>query len=649
MPAKKCQPMPTFNGNTKSYQYYKFEITANGGDMGMEIGEMAINVCDHEWQTHNRIEPTCTATGMERCSCKTCGYYYQVALLEALGHDWDDDLRCTRCQAKAVVQVGDSYYPDIALAFKSVATHSTIKLLQNIDINSTLTASVDNTTLDLNGYTLNLINSENSSCTVLTIPQNCAMTLTDSSTAQTGTIKGGRGNSGGGVYVAGTFTMNGGTITDSTAQQGGGVYIGQGTFNMNGGKISNCSAPSGGGVYVGNGTFTMTDGTISNCSATNIGGGGVYVNGKSFTLNGGTISNCSGAFGGGGVYVENATLSMNGGIISNCSAVNGGGIAAISISLGTTVATKLTFNGGTISDNEAQNGGGFSVAGRNSTVDMQKIVITNNNCTVSGGGVIHEANEFSVGLDAQIYNNTLQSSSEAEAVQNNLYLCDGRVVKVKKSSTSSSQPTMRIGVTIEGDVGGDVTSANRNDYSAYFTSDSDKFGVGYRNYTTQLLCYHMVRFEGAMDNVKTVLSGDTVSEPTYLLDIPTHNLIGWFLNDSEYDFSTPVTSDITLKPKYLSHQQVDLVLSKNNLYLANVPVGLYTTVGYSGAEAYIATYSGGRLLSVYRMYPDQGNSTIALNTMGLDLENADTISAFLWNNSAMKPQCTSDSLSLTSN
>jgi len=78
---------------------------------------------------------------------------------------------------------------------------------------------------------------------------------------------------GGGVYVDGTFIMNGGTISGNNAYEaggdytwpgrGGGVYVNNGTFTMNGGTISGNNADyQGGGVYVDSGTFTKTGGTI---------------------------------------------------------------------------------------------------------------------------------------------------------------------------------------------------------------------------------------------------------------------------------------------------------------------------------------------------------------------------------------------------
>jgi len=148
---------------------------------------------------------------------------------------------------------------------------------------------------------------------------------------------------GGGVYINnGTFTMNGGEISDNTASSdhysgsGGGVYINNGTFTMNGGEISGNTAfssstsfsGSGGGVYISNGTFTMNGGEISSNTASSSSystyGGGVYIHDGNITMNGGKISgntaysSYSNSIGdcGGGLYVFNGPFTMNAGEIS---------------------------------------------------------------------------------------------------------------------------------------------------------------------------------------------------------------------------------------------------------------------------------------------------------------------------------------------
>lgn len=94
---------------------------------------------------------------------------------------------------------------------------------------------------------------------------------------------------GGGVKVSpnGKFIMNAdSSITNASVTptyNGGGVYVDQGIFIMNGGSITNNTADEGGGVYVNQGTFTMTGGSITD-NLSRIRGGGVML-GSSCTVN----------------------------------------------------------------------------------------------------------------------------------------------------------------------------------------------------------------------------------------------------------------------------------------------------------------------------------------------------------------------------
>ena len=88
------------------------------------------------------------------------------------------------------------------------------------------------------------------------------------------------------TYVA-RCTMNGGNIVGCTYSSfGGGVYVGdKAEFTMKGGSIRGCTVTDpqhgfGGGVYVVSGTFTMNGGTISDCvSATTDGGDALFMAG----------------------------------------------------------------------------------------------------------------------------------------------------------------------------------------------------------------------------------------------------------------------------------------------------------------------------------------------------------------------------------
>jgi fibronectin type 3 domain-containing protein len=207
---------------------------------------------------------------------------------------------------------------------------------------------------------------------------------------------------GGGVYVAGTFTMDGGTISGNTVPSGyvgGGVAIASGgAFTMNGGTISGNTAASGGGIGTGYSsgarTFIMNGGAISNNISTS-GGGGIYIGSGTFTLNGGTISNNTAASSGGGVFVDgeySGSLTLSGATISGNTVTGSGYVGG---GVGIYSGATFTMTSGTISGNRATSGGG--VGGTDNTDGGRFIMsggtISGNSATGassyngSGGGV----------------------------------------------------------------------------------------------------------------------------------------------------------------------------------------------------------------------------------------------------------------------
>jgi len=139
---------------------------------------------------------------------------------------------------------------------------------------------------------------------------------------------------GGGVNVAsgGTFTMNGGTISNNSAANtsyygsGGGVYN-KGTFTMNGGTISGNAANytfGGGGVH-NEGTFRLITGTIyGNTEAdtslrnTTVGSSGASL--LNIEVNGGTATygtEASGGTSGGSLATSNNTIKAVNGVLTN--------------------------------------------------------------------------------------------------------------------------------------------------------------------------------------------------------------------------------------------------------------------------------------------------------------------------------------------
>jgi hypothetical protein len=223
---------------------------------------------------------------------------------------------------------------------------------------------------------------------------NCGIFVLDGSTLTLGPGVKVSDHSSAGIAAAdnATLIMEGGEISGN---QNGGVDIttADSTFILKDGKISHNKAPRqwGAGVH-SYGTFTMEGGEISENLANEAGrGGGVCADEEyTFTLKGGKIVNNRsedysrhggvGNAGGGGVVVSGCasgtTFIMEGGEISGNSAERfGGGILFI-----TNEAERGTFtmSGGTITGNTARGGGGISNYGGRFTVTLSGGEISGN-------------------------------------------------------------------------------------------------------------------------------------------------------------------------------------------------------------------------------------------------------------------------------
>ena len=215
-----------------------------------------------------------------------------------------------------------------------ITAGNSVKLTKNIDINTALNVT-STLTLDLNGYTLRMTGNRS----VLCVYNGATLTITDSSTAKSGTITGGNATDGGGVYIGGTsskghLVMTGGTITGChVSSRGGGVLVYNGSFTMSGtARITNCTAAGGGGVVVhtGSSTFTMNGGEISDCKAFYTGGGVCLVSGAWFEMTGGTIRNCTdGSVESSAIYMDLGTMKAHGGTVKGNVCVSGVGNCVI--------------------------------------------------------------------------------------------------------------------------------------------------------------------------------------------------------------------------------------------------------------------------------------------------------------------------------
>lgn len=155
--------------------------------------------------------------------------------------------------------------------------------------------------------------------------------------------------SGGAIVVSGTesyFEMNGGEISENTANLGGAVFIGNSNAKMTGGKIVGNTAVKGGGVYVnGNSNFEMTGGKITGNTAT--GGSAVYVDIDANLFTFGDVAIASAEMIGGNTSDENHTEP----IWSRGFVEIAGAVATEGIVYQERTAAKFESLKGTVSDN----------------------------------------------------------------------------------------------------------------------------------------------------------------------------------------------------------------------------------------------------------------------------------------------------------
>jgi CSLREA domain-containing protein len=133
------------------------------------------------------------------------------------------------------------------------------------------------------------------------------------------TITNGNGGFAGGIYNAGTLTINNATISgNSTAFDGGGIYNGNtGTLTITNATISGNTANVGGGIVndAQAHTVTIASTTISGNTATSQGGGILSYQGT-VTITDSTVSGNSAGSDGGGISISSGTVNSKNTIIA---------------------------------------------------------------------------------------------------------------------------------------------------------------------------------------------------------------------------------------------------------------------------------------------------------------------------------------------
>ena len=337
-----------------------------------------------------------------------------------------------------------TYYDTLQKAVDAAVAGDKVKLLCNTKENITIAANKD-FALDLNGNVL----QGTGSGSVVTINGGAKLTLDDSNA--NAEHKGTVANYLWKMDDNGSSIIKGGIITGGNSSKGAGVYV-NGTFTMNGGTVAgNNATDAGGGVSVESGSFTLVNGTI--CLNVANYGGGINAGGNAVTIKNGKICNNVGKKNGGGIN-NNTTLKIEyceikDNLVTGNESAQGGG--AIFQNNGST-----TIEGGIISGNKANVGAGIRLNGWG-----------------NGTGII-------LGGTVQITGNKLTDGQET--IQN-LYLPDSKTFTIGNGSNGAIAPQtgMSVGITtqtkptVTNDV--NITGTNGSDYSSYFTSDDPAYSV----------------------------------------------------------------------------------------------------------------------------------------------------------------------------
>ena len=394
-----------------------------------------------------------------------------------------------------------------------------IRLTGDIEITAFMAVSRP-VTIDLNGH---LLKTTSGVSNLIHVTQNGELTLIDSKPnavhkfsveEATGLWK---------QDAAGTKVIKGGAITGGSYYTGGGIYVAPGgTLLMRGGNIVGCTAREGGGVHVEDGgRFEMSAGTITGCVAQTANnddtrGGGLCNFGTTVLSGTAAIRDCRAiqsdvdhGYAGGGLYsVRNLTIRDNV-TVSGCTASEesdamsiGGGDANNSPTeiIGGTFDGSVT-NGGTISGgtfrDKVWNSGTLS-GGQFTGSVVNRGTITNG---TFGGEVTNESGRSFGVISGGIFN--------------------GKVTNINDTSAPEETPGRISGGTFNGEVIG-----------AYTVTFQSKGG------------------SEVASQIRANTPADQPADPTK----EGYTFIGWYNGESEWNFETPVTADLTLTAKWQVNQ-----------------------------------------------------------------------------------------------
>ena len=427
-------------------------------------------------------------------------------------------------QLTTFLEVADSKNLSDALASDAAV----IRLTGDIEITAFMAVSRP-VTIDLNGHLLkttsgvsNLIHvTQNGELTLIDSnpnavhkfdKSNALWKLADETTAEENIIE-----VKGGALTGGTGTGEAGNTC------GGGIYVRKGgTLLMRGGNIVGCTAREGGGVHVEDGgRFEMSAGTITGCVAQTANnddtrGGGLCNFGTTVLSGAAAIRDCRAIqshvdheYAGGGLYsVRNLTIRDNV-TVSGCTASEESD--AMSIGGGDANNSPTEIIGGTF-DGSVTNGGTISGGAFTGLVW--------NNGIISGGqftgSVVNRGTITNGTFGGEVTN---ESGRSFGTISGGVF--NGKVTNINDTSAPEETPGRISGGTFNGKVIGAYTVTFQSEGGSEVASQ-----------------------------IRANTPADQPADPTK----EGYTFIGWYNGESEWNFETPVTADLTLTAKWQVNQ-----------------------------------------------------------------------------------------------
>lgn len=321
--------------------------------------------------------------------------------------------------------------------------------------------------------------------------------------------------------AAGTKVIKGGAITGGSYYTGGGIYVAPGgTLLMRGGNIVGCTARQGGGIYVEDGgRFEMSAGTITGCVAQTANnddtrGGGLCNFGTTVLSGTAAIRDCRAILSG-----ENTNKNEGGGI---CSVRN------------LTIRDNVTVSGCTASEESDA----MSIGGGDANNSPTEIIGGTFDGSVTNGGTISGG-----AFTGPVWNNGIISGGQFTGSVVNR----GTITNGTFGGEVTNESGRSFGVISGGTFNGKVT--NKNDISDSPEETPAKISGG--TFNGKVIGAYTVTFqsEGGSEVASQIRANTPAARPAD----PTkegYTFIGWYNGESEWDFETPVTADLTLTAKW---------------------------------------------------------------------------------------------------